>query len=145
MKLWCYMDTHYCPASSEFSMSTEDFLKPDGSGLQIGQNSSPKSKGHICPHSSQHIHLSIGLSQILHIFINNYSISLSVSGPRQSPIICKARLGLAATSRNAEAIFPAFFTTRNVPMAKLRRLAITCGPFWVRTWERSSSNVTSRT
>ena len=78
MKLWCYMDTHYCPASSEFSMSTEDFLKPDGSGLQIGQNSSPKSKGQICPHSSQHIHLSIGLSQILHIFINNYSISLSV-------------------------------------------------------------------
>jgi type I restriction enzyme R subunit len=51
------------------------------------------------------------------------------SGPRQSPIICKARRGLAAISRNAEAIFFAFFTTRSVPMAKLRRLAITCGPF----------------
>ena len=66
-------------------------------------------------------------------------------GPRQSPSTCKARYGLAAMLRNAEAMFPAFFTTRRVPMAKLRKLAITCGPFLVRTWERSSSNVTSRT
>ena len=60
------------------------------------------------------------------------------------PMRSSANAGWAANRRHAAAMF-VYPAHRNRPMTVLRKAAITCGIFPHRTWDRSSSQVTSRT
>jgi hypothetical protein len=50
-----------------FFIASAGLFNPGGSGLQMGQNNSPRSRGQICPHSGQQMHSFKGFLQIWHI------------------------------------------------------------------------------
>src|SRR5664280_361495 len=63
---------------------------------------------------------------------------------QQVMIVCRGRSDRRAWCRRAAAML-AVWVRRKMVIARLRRLAMTRGPLPVRTWDRSSPNVTSRT